>query len=48
MYEKKIAELIKQQKDEHARAENAEEELNTIRKLLNDGQKTIKAGYICL
>ncbi|KAF3434013.1 hypothetical protein FNV43_RR25116 [Rhamnella rubrinervis] len=42
MYEKKIAELIKQLKDEHAHAESVEEQLNKTKKLLNDSQKTIQ------
>ncbi|XP_048326155.2 kinesin-like protein KIN-UC isoform X8 [Ziziphus jujuba] len=42
MYEKKIAELIKQLKDEHAHAKSVEEQLNAMKKLLNDSQKTIQ------
>ncbi|KAJ6892465.1 kinesin-like protein KIN-UC isoform X2 [Populus alba x Populus x berolinensis] len=38
MYEKKIAELIKQVEDEHARLEGAEEQLDLANKLLSDQQ----------
>ncbi|KAL3579364.1 hypothetical protein D5086_020868 [Populus alba] len=38
MYEKKIAELIKQAEDEHARLEGAEEQLDLANKLLSDQQ----------
>lgn len=47
MYEKKIAELIKQLKDEHAHAESVEEQLNKTKKLLNDSQKTIQVSNVC-
>lgn len=47
MYEKKIAELIKQLKDEHAHAESVEEQLNKTKKLLNDSQKTIQVCNVC-
>ncbi|PON32787.1 Kinesin-like protein [Parasponia andersonii] len=42
MYEKKMAELTKQLKDEHAHAGTAEEQLAAMKKLLNDSQKTIQ------
>ncbi|KAF8395265.1 hypothetical protein HHK36_019207 [Tetracentron sinense] len=42
MYEKKIAELIKQLEDEHARSECAEEQLDVVKKLLSDHQKSIQ------
>ncbi|KAF7833676.1 kinesin-like protein KIN-UC isoform X2 [Senna tora] len=42
MYERKIAELIKQIEDKHSCAENAAEELNMMQKLLSDHQKLIK------
>ncbi|PON34472.1 Kinesin-like protein [Trema orientale] len=42
MYEKKIAELTKQLKDEHAYAGTAEEQLAAMKKLLNDSQKSIQ------
>ncbi|KAK9283707.1 hypothetical protein L1049_011957 [Liquidambar formosana] len=42
MYEKKIAELIKQLEDERARSESAEEEVEVMQKLLNDHQKSVQ------
>ena len=45
MYEKKIAELSKQLKDEHACAGLAEEQLAEMKKLLNDSQKTAQVNY---
>ncbi|RXI07511.1 hypothetical protein DVH24_005284 [Malus domestica] len=46
MYEEKIAKLIKQLDDEHARAESTEEQLDLTTKLLTDGQKTIQQHQI--
>lgn len=40
MYEKKIAELVKQLQDEHARFEGAEEQLDLAKRLLNDHHKS--------
>ncbi|KAG2729797.1 hypothetical protein I3760_01G266200 [Carya illinoinensis] len=42
MYEKKIAELIKQIEDEHARSESVEEQLDLMKKLLSENQKSIQ------
>ncbi|KAK4278733.1 hypothetical protein QN277_016537 [Acacia crassicarpa] len=42
MYERKIAELIKQIEDKHSIAELAAKEQETMQKLLNDHQKSIK------
>ncbi|EXB96208.1 Armadillo repeat-containing kinesin-like protein 1 [Morus notabilis] len=42
MYEKKMAELVKQLKDEQTRAEIVDEGLDALKKLLNDSQRTIK------
>ncbi|KAI9071477.1 hypothetical protein K1719_046561 [Acacia pycnantha] len=42
MYERKIADLIKQIEDKHSFAELAAKEQETIQKLLNDHQKSIK------
>lgn len=47
MYEKKIAELVKQLKGEQTRAEIVEEELDILKQLLSDSQKTIKVSYLC-
>lgn len=47
MYEKKIAELVKQLKDEQTRAEIVDEGLDALKKLLNDSQRTIKVTYLC-
>ncbi|KAK9283049.1 hypothetical protein L1049_011277 [Liquidambar formosana] len=38
MYEKKVAELLKQLEDEHARFESAEEQLDLAKRLLSDHQ----------
>lgn len=48
MYEKKIAELIKQLKDEHVHAKSVEEQLDAMKKLLNDAQKTIQVSRLCI
>ncbi|XP_041022591.1 kinesin-like protein KIN-UC isoform X4 [Juglans microcarpa x Juglans regia] len=42
IYEKKIAELVKQLQDEHAHFEVAEEQLDLAKRLLSDHQKTIQ------
>lgn len=42
MYEKKITELIKQLEIEHARSESAEEQVDIMKKLISDNQKSIK------
>uniref|UniRef100_A0A5B7C3W1 Protein ARMADILLO REPEAT KINESIN1 n=1 Tax=Davidia involucrata TaxID=16924 RepID=A0A5B7C3W1_DAVIN len=42
MYEKKISELMKQLEDEHAHSENAEEQLDMMKKLLSDHQKSLQ------
>ncbi|CAK7325416.1 unnamed protein product [Dovyalis caffra] len=42
MYEKKIADLIKQVEDEHACLEGAEEQLSLANKLLSDQQESIQ------
>lgn len=42
IYEKKIAELVKQLQDEHARFEVAEEQLDLAKRLLTDHQKTMQ------
>lgn len=45
MYEKKITELIKQLEDERARSEGAEEQVDVMKKLLNDHEKSMKVNY---
>lgn len=42
MYEKKIAELIKQLEIERGRSETAEEQLDVVKNLISDQQKSIK------
>lgn len=42
MYEKKITELIKQLEIEHARSEGAEEQVDIMKKLISDNQKSIE------
>jgi kinesin family member 5 len=42
MYEKKIAELVKQSQDEHARFEGAEQQLDLAKRLLSDHQNSIQ------
>lgn len=42
MYEKKVAEILKQLEDEHARFEDAEEQLDVAKKLLNDHQNSMQ------
>lgn len=42
MYEKKIAELIKQLDIERARSGTAEEQVEVMKKLISDHQKSIK------
>lgn len=46
MYEKKIAELIKQVEDEHARLEGAEEQLDLANKLLSDQQHLMQVNFV--
>lgn len=46
MYEKKIANLIQQLKDEKARSVAAEEQLVASRKLFGDNQNIIQVRYI--
>lgn len=45
MYEEKIAKLMKQLEDEHTRYGSTEDQLDAMRKLLTDGQKTIQVTY---
>ncbi|CAL5439247.1 unnamed protein product [Camellia sinensis] len=42
MYEKKIAELMKQLEEQQARSESAEEQLDVMKKLLSDHQKSMQ------
>ncbi|CAL5363448.1 unnamed protein product [Camellia sinensis] len=42
MYEKKIAELMKQLEEQQAHSESAEEQLDVMKKLLSDHQKTMQ------
>ncbi|KAH9768503.1 kinesin-like protein KIN-UC [Citrus sinensis] len=42
MYEKKITELIKQLEIEHARSEGAEEQVDIMKKLISENQKSIE------
>ncbi|XP_012078450.1 kinesin-like protein KIN-UC isoform X4 [Jatropha curcas] len=42
MYEKRISELNRQLEEEHAHCESIEEQLNLVKKLLTDSQKSIK------
>lgn len=42
MYEKKIAELTKQIEDERSRSESVEEQLDLMKKLLSENQKSIQ------
>lgn len=42
MYEEKISKLMKQLEDEHARSGSTEHQLDAMKKLLTDGQKTIQ------
>ncbi|XP_059666045.1 kinesin-like protein KIN-UC [Cornus florida] len=42
MYEKKIAELMKQLEDHHTRSESAENQVDTMKKLLNDHKKSMQ------
>lgn len=44
MYEKKIAELVKQVEDEHARFEGAEVQLDLAKKLLSDQQGSMQVS----
>lgn len=48
LYEEKIAKLIKQLEEEHDRAERAEEQLDAVKTLLTEGQKTIQVSYSCI
>jgi hypothetical protein len=46
LYEKKIAELIKQVEDEHTRLEGAEEQLDLANKLLSDQQHLMQVNFV--
>ena len=46
MYEEKISKLMKQLEDEHARSQSTEDQLDAMKKLLTDGQKTIQVHYL--
>ena len=46
MYEKKIAELIKQLEVEHALSESAKEQLDAMKKLSGDHQKLIQVSSL--
>ena len=46
MYEEKIAELIKQVEDKHARLERAEEQLDLANKLLSDQQVLMQVNSV--
>lgn len=46
MYEKKMVELIKQQEDDQAIFESAQEQLDEMKKLLHDYQKSIQVSNI--
>lgn len=47
MYEKKITELIKQLEFERARSESAGEQVDIMKKLISDNEKSIKVlSYI--
>jgi hypothetical protein len=48
MYEKKIAELVKQLEDEHAHFEGAEEQLDLAKRLLSDHQNSIQVTLLSL
>lgn len=48
MYEKKIAELIKQLEIERARSETAEEQVDVMKKLMSDHQKSLKVCKLCI
>lgn len=48
MYEKKIAELIKQLGDERARYETAGEQLDVIKKLLSESQQKIQVRHLII
>lgn len=45
MYEEKISKLMKQLEDEHARSGSTEDQLDAMKKLLTDGQKTIQVLF---
>lgn len=45
MYEKKIADLMRQTEADSARAESAEEHLNTMKEKLNDLQLSMQVNY---
>lgn len=45
MYEKKIAELMKQLEDEKAHSGSVEEQLNAMKKLLSDQEKLMQVNY---
>ncbi|CAL5443546.1 unnamed protein product [Camellia sinensis] len=46
MYEKKIAELMKQLEEQQARSESAEEQLDVMKKLLSDHQKSMQVNHL--
>lgn len=46
MYEKKIAELFKQMKDDQTRIEDLEEQLDLTKKLLSDHQNLMQVNFI--
>jgi kinesin family protein 5 len=48
MYEKKIAELNKLLGDERSHFASAEEQLDLMKKLLSDSQKSIEVRNLCL
>ena len=48
MYEKKIAELVKQLQDEHTRFEGAEEQLDLAKRVLSDHQNSIQVTLLSL
>lgn len=45
MYEGKIAQLSKQFAEEHSRSIDAEEQLNSVKKLLNEQQSLVKVNF---
>ena len=46
MYEEKISKLMKKLEDEHTRSGITEDQIDAMRKLLTDGQKTIQVTYL--
>lgn len=45
MYEKKIADLMKQLENECARSDNAEEQLERMKKRLSDAEKSLQVDH---